>query len=169
MQPVNPGVKRYGRQMGTVGFGPKMAWLAVRHDDPAKVLSGLGLRDLGLTDARAGLDLAHFTDDRVVVTPPIDGWVLVVGRWLFGLPSAAALSVTLGTEVQYFATHRGLLTHRWERAVEGDLLDVFRSGDDEDDDLVDERDVFRTAAQWSVDPRQLPVETLHTAAVPVHK
>ncbi|UWZ34896.1 hypothetical protein Drose_27465 [Dactylosporangium roseum] len=152
--------------MGAVGFGPKMAWLAVRHDDPVAVLTALDLRDLGLTDVRSGLDMAYFTDDRVVVTPPIGGWVLVAGKWLFGLPSAAGPSVTLGTEVQYFATHRGLLTHRWERAVEGDLFDVFRSGDEEDDDLVDERDVFRTAAQWSVDPRRLPVGTLHIAAVP---
>ncbi|WP_238011493.1 hypothetical protein KZZ52_47935 [Dactylosporangium sp. AC04546] len=147
------------------GFGPKMSWLAVRADDPEPVMAALGLRDLGEVDVRAGLDLAHFTDDRVVVTAPIGGWVLVAGRWLFGEHPAAGLSAKLSTEVQYFATHRGTLTQRWERAVDGDLSDVFRGTED---DLVDEHDVFAKAAQWSVDPRQLPVATLHIAAVPVN-
>src|SRR5258707_13778354 len=118
--------KSYVRYMATMGFGTKMAWLAIRHDDPHAVEKALGLQDLGVVDARPGLDLAHFTDDRVVVAV-VPGWVLVAGRWLFGFYGTAALSVTLGTEGQYFATHRGLLAHRWERAVDADLLDVFRS------------------------------------------
>jgi hypothetical protein len=168
MQPKDPGVKRYVRRMAVVGFGPKMAWLAVRHDDPAVVAKALDLRDLGEVEARAGLDLAHFTDDRVVMFA-VRPWVVVAGRWLFGLPSVAGLSAALGTEVQYFATHRGLLTHRWERAVEGDLLDVFRHDEDSDEDeLVDENDVFRVAARWSVDPRALPITSLHIAAIPIN-
>src|SRR5258705_3350620 len=170
MQPTNPTVKSYVRQMATMGFGPKMAWLAVRQDDLVTVLEALeahGLRDLGTVDARAGLDLAHFTDDRVVVTPPIRGWVLVAGRRLFSFHPVATLSAALGTEVQYFATHRALLMHRWERAVDGDLLDVYRYEDD-DDELIDENDVLLVAAGWSVDPRSLPVMQFHIAAVPVN-
>jgi len=164
MQPTNPAVKRYVSEMATMGFGPKMAWLAVRGDDPERVIKALGLRDLGIVDARAALDAAHFTDDRVaVVTVP--GWVLVAGRWLFPFRGTAGLSVALGTEVQLFATHRGLLTHRWERAVDGDLSDVLDHEDDDDEGLlVDEQDVFRTAAEWSVDPRALTATAAHVAA-----
>jgi hypothetical protein len=188
MQPTNPAVKRYVREMldggnvTEVGFGPKMAWLAIRGDDPLQVLKALGLSDLGTADARSALDLAHFTDDRVVAVV-VGDWVLVAGRWLFPFRGTASLSAALGTEVQSFATHRGLLVHRWERAVDGDLRDVLRydaEHDDFDEDssdedsstghgdpaLVDEGDVFAKAAEWSVDPRSLPARPFHIAAAP---
>ena len=63
-----------------VGFGSKQAWLAVRNGDPAAVRAALRLRDLGPVSWRAGIDLAYLTDDRVVITPPLDRWVLVPGR-----------------------------------------------------------------------------------------
>ncbi|WP_433608406.1 hypothetical protein ACQP2P_35390 [Dactylosporangium sp. CA-139114] len=147
--------------MTTVGFGPKMAWLAVAAE-PADVMDALELRDLGEVEPRTGLDLAHFTDDRVVVAV-VDKWCLVAGKWLFGWNGIAALSMRLGAEVQYFATDRSLVMHRWARA---DGADVTVS---DEDALIDEQDVFRTAAQWSVDPRSLPVASVHIAAVPVHK
>ncbi|BCJ55822.1 hypothetical protein Asp14428_72970 [Actinoplanes sp. NBRC 14428] len=116
-----------------VGFGGKQAWLAVRDGDPAGVLAALGLRDLGEVRWRDGIDLAHLTDDRVAVTPPLPGaggrtWVLAAGRHLLrpdtvlDLPT---LSKQLHTEVQFFATHRVTETHRWQRADDGSLLRAF--------------------------------------------
>ena len=175
-----------------IGFGRKQAWLAVRSDDPTAVIGALGLLDLGVVGWRDGLDLAHLTDDRVAVTPPIAGardgtWVLVVGRRLLttvDAPEVVALSVALGTEVQYFATHRVGEIHRWGRAVDGVLVrdfgflgesgEVIRwRGDPDDaeralglpvdmpadqaevDILLGEGDVMRLAAAWSVDPTTL--------------
>ncbi|MER7004988.1 hypothetical protein ABT297_18345 [Dactylosporangium sp. NPDC000555] len=147
--------------MVSVGFGPKMAWLAVRAE-PDPVMEALGLRDLGDVEPRTGLDLAHFTDDRVVVAT-VDKWTLVAGKWLFRWNGIAALSMRTGAEAQYFATDRSLVMHRWARARGAD---VFVS---DEEALVDENDVFRTAAEWSVDPRVLPVMSLRIAAVPVHE
>jgi hypothetical protein len=116
-----------------VGFGGKQAWLAVRDGDPAKVLTALGLRDLGEVPWRDGVDLAYLTDDRVAVTPPLRGaggtlWVLAVGRWLLR-PSTVVdvpeLSAVLHTEVQFFATHRVTELHRWQRAVAGEPVRTF--------------------------------------------
>ncbi|WP_204300972.1 hypothetical protein [Actinoplanes campanulatus] len=169
------------------GFGGKQAWLAVAGGDPEAVLAALGLRDLGPVPWRSGLDLAHLTDDRVAVTPPLPGardtrWVLAVGRRLMGSdPDVVALSAELGTEVQFFATHRVTESHRWRRAVKGDLLRAFgyvgHTGevtswfgvpdpaerdaglpgklDPEASVLVAERDVFRVAGAWSIDPTTL--------------
>jgi hypothetical protein len=116
-----------------VGFGGKQAWLAVRDGKPAAVLAALGLRDLGEVPWRAGVDLAHLTDDRVAATPPLPGaggtsWVLVVGRWL--LRPATVLDITdlsalLHTEVQFFATHRVTELHRWQRSVDGEPIRSF--------------------------------------------
>jgi hypothetical protein len=146
--------------MATVGFGPKMAWLAVRAE-PDQAIEALGLRDLGEVPARTGLDLAHFTDDRVAVVA-VDQWTLVAGKWLFRWNGIAALSMRLGAEVQYFATDRSLVLHRWARARGAD---VFVS---DEEALVDERDVFRTAAEWSVDPRELPPGSVRVAVADTH-
>jgi hypothetical protein len=116
-----------------VGFGGKQSWLAVRDRDAAAVLTALDLRDLGDVPWRDGVDLAYFTDDRVLVTPPLSGaddaaWTLAVGRWLLR-PDVAVdvvkLSAILDTEVQLFATHRVTELHRWQRARSGELLRAF--------------------------------------------
>src|SRR5207253_2552454 len=160
-----------------------------RDGDPAAVRAALGLRDLGPVPWRSGVDLAYLTDDRLIVTPPLPGaggaaWLLVAGRW-FLRPDAkvdpAALSATLGTEVQFFLSYRGSELHRWERAVDGvavrrfgylgesgEVLDWAGEPDateralglpavlgDEDDVLIGEHDVARVAAAWSVDPTAL--------------
>jgi hypothetical protein len=164
-----------------VGFGGKQAWLAVRDSDPEAVLKALGLRDLGEVRWREGLDVAHLTDDRVAITPPLP-WVLAVGRrFLQTAPDIVELSARLHTEVQFFATHRVTELHRWQRAVDGELIRAFgyvgQTGEvtswhgipDEaeraaglpeilDDDttvLVSEQDVLRVAAAWSIDPTTL--------------
>jgi hypothetical protein len=170
------------------GFGGKQAWLAVAEARPEAVLAALGLRDLGTIRWRDGLDVTHLNDDRVAVTPPLPGargtsWVLAPGRWLMTPgPDVVALSATLGTEVQYFATHRVTELHRWQRAVKGDLVRAFgyvgQTGEvtswfgepgpaereaglpgeldpEESTILVSERDVFRVAAAWSIDPTTL--------------
>ena len=182
------------------GFGGKQAWLAVAGAEPVEVMAALGLRDLGPVRWRDGMDVAHLTDDRVAVTPPLPGardtaWVLVVGRRLIGVPpDVVALSERLGAEVQYFATHRVTESHRWQRAVKGELVRAFgyvgQSGevtswfgepdpaerdaglpgvlDEETSVLVGEQDVMRVAAAWSIDPTTLtgPVPgPLHAAAV----
>ena len=151
---------------GTVETVQKMAWLAIRDADP---VTALDLGELGETSWREGLDLAYFTDDRVIVTPPADGWILVIGMWLMTAPiSVADLSAKLGTEVQRFTTHRGLQVYRWERATKGDLLRSVHSVEGElaefgeaselersFGELIDDGDVHRVAALWSVDPSTL--------------
>jgi hypothetical protein len=116
-----------------VGFGGKQAWLAVRDGEPDLLAALLGLADLGTVSWRIGIDLAYFTDDRVVLTPPLPGagaepWLLVVGRWLARPQSTVdveSLSESLDTEVQYFATDRSSQRHRWCRARSGVLLRAF--------------------------------------------
>jgi hypothetical protein len=114
-----------------LGFGPKQAWLAVRDGDPELTMAVLGLRDLGPVAWRTGIDLVHLRDDRVILTPPLPGadgssWLLVVGRWLAkSTVDTEGLSEILGTDVQYFATHRVTEWHRWQRSRDGRLVRSF--------------------------------------------
>src|SRR5215475_7457838 len=121
-----------------VGFGAKQAWLAIGAPDrdvaPEAIMAALGVRDLGAVDWRHGIDLVYLTDDRLAITPPLAGadgrtWTLVAGRALFGedaTPDIAALSASLAAEVQFFATHRVVEAHFWERAAGGRLVRAFR-------------------------------------------
>jgi len=119
-----------------VGFGFKQAWLALRQPvgDAAEICAALGAKDLGTVDWQQGIDLAYLTDNRIAITPPLAGasgvsWTLVVGRLFFadaGMPDIVELSGQLGTEVQFFATHRMVEAHFWERGVEGRLVRSFR-------------------------------------------
>jgi len=169
-----------------MGFGHKQAWLAVRDGDTAAVVAALDLRDLGPAPWRTAIDLAYLTDDRVVATPPLAGaggpWVLVAGRWLllhaYPTLDLGALSATLDTEVQLFATNRVSETHRWARAAGGEVLREFEFAeevvtwrgepddaelatglparlDDDVDILVSEQDVMAVAGAWSVDPTSI--------------
>ncbi|HEX5543784.1 MAG TPA: hypothetical protein VFX60_19880 [Micromonospora sp.] len=117
-----------------IGFGYKQAWLAVRDGDASALIAALGLRDLGTSPWRAGLDLAYLTDDRLVLAPLLPGardarWLLATGRWLLRSGSSPVdiiqLSATLRTEVQFFATYRVGELHRWARAVDGVAVRAF--------------------------------------------
>jgi hypothetical protein len=172
-----------------VGFGYKQGWLAIRDTDPMALAGYLGARDLGPVSWREGIDLAYLTDDRLVLTPPLSGargvqWILAVGRWVLrddAPVDLAKMSAELKTEVQLFATHRVVELHRWERAVDGQLVRAFsylgEAGevlesrgepdaaelslrlqstlDPASDILVSESDVMRLAGLWSVDPTEL--------------
>jgi hypothetical protein len=157
-------------------FGPKIAWLAVRDGSPERVADAIGLsarRPLAWPD---GVRAAY--EEGVFVAPAGEGWVVAAGvGWLGAEPDVAALSARLGAEVQYFATHRVVEAHAWERAVDGRLVrrvrfsgetgELAREGEataieieiglaasaDEAAEHVDEDTVMRVAGQWSVDPR----------------
>lgn len=194
-----------------LAFGHKQAWLAVRDTSAEAVRAALGLRDLGPVSWRVGMDLAYLNHDRLALTPPLPGagnalWTLVVGRWLFGvrpgepngesIVDVAGLSATLSSEVQFFASHRVLELHRWQRARDGALIRSFdyvgQSGEvhdwrgdpdeteraiglpavlaDDTDVIVGESDVMRIAAAWSIDPQTLdglaPPGPLNAAVTP---
>ena len=170
-----------------IGFGGKQAWIAVLGSSPDAVMDALDLRDLGAVRWRDGIDVAYLTDDRVAITPPLCGaretrWVLAMGRRLLGSPvDIVGLSARLGTEVQFFATHRVTELHRWQRAARGELIRAFgyvgQTGevttwhgdpdpaeraaglpgklDAETTVLVSEHDVLRVAEAWSIDPSTL--------------
>jgi hypothetical protein len=166
-----------------VGFGYKTAWLAVRGSSAEGVADAIGLTAGAEVPWREGVDGSRH--DEVFVTPPTSGWVLAVGPGWFGAePDVAELSGRLGTEVQYFATHRVAEAHTWARAIAGRLvrrvvyigedgtvehegaptetereLGVAELGDEDASARVSEEIVMQVAAAWSLDPRQLATTT----------
>lgn len=146
---IQSAVKKQEEHVETVeqasAFGYKCGWLAIRSSAPNEVTARLGIRDVRQAPWRDGIEAAYErSDDRIVyVTPPIDGWVLVVGTSLFSAVGemredgarfpdyVAALSGSLATVVQYFATHRVSEAHAWILAERGKLVRAYGVGDNE--------------------------------------
>jgi hypothetical protein len=121
-----------------ISFGYKAGWFAVRSDDAALVGRVLGLADAHVANWRTGLDavwhagssavwssksIGEIQKYRVFITPPLDGWVLVVSNNLPYPVKSEGASLELAhlarrfeellsrlashfDNVQYFASHR---------------------------------------------------------------
>ncbi|HEY0456076.1 MAG TPA: hypothetical protein VGE41_06845 [Verrucomicrobiae bacterium] len=101
-------------------------WLAVRCGNPFVVQAALGLNRPTPCSWEEGISALH--EQRLFISPPIAGWVLVIGP---GLPEAAddvdkcfrfihTLSRKLG-HVQYFSVNRVVHHHAWVQAEFGHI------------------------------------------------
>ena len=96
-------------------------WLAIKTQDIARVQEALGL--CNPTPCTWVEGMGRMGDRKLFVSPPLDGWILVVGQ---GLPDPAddidrfyhfimRLGNSLGA-VQFFCSNRVLNHHAWVRA-----------------------------------------------------
>jgi hypothetical protein len=126
--------------MAVESFGGKIAWLAVPASDTATVVRALKLTNATeMEDFYSGLQTAEREWDHVLLTPPIDGWVLIIGWWTAGwrnqnehfdlvnqrlLDTVKEISLTMG-ECQTFGCHRVNGYANWTWAKQGNLLRAF--------------------------------------------
>ena len=115
---------------GPVGFGYKIAWLAIRTEDTEAAAEALRLTGARAASWAEGIDAAYGAEQGrapVFLTPVVDGWTLAVlgGAGLFeddgaggGALDLPSLSHRFG-EVQKFATHRVVEYQEWQRWVSG--------------------------------------------------
>ena len=103
-----------------------LRWIAVRSARPRLVQEALGLHKPTSCTWEEGLTAAHH--EKLFISPPVAGWVLLFGT---GLPElddvdrcyrfVLELSRKLG-HVQYFAVNRPLNHHAWVQAEQGAIL-----------------------------------------------
>jgi hypothetical protein len=124
-------------------FGYQMSWIAIRTRDTASVLAALELQE-GAEPAnwRTGLGAAYdpvIGAARVFVSPPVNGWTLVVGQALPNPSSRRFVDKTLPllealgrdfVEVQYFASYPDLDFFAWARVIENRLVRAFAINDE---------------------------------------
>jgi len=125
-------------------FGYKVLWFAVRASDPASVLDALEFGPGTQANWASGLSAAYdYGTEWAFVSPPVDGWVFVVGG---SLPQPFALNPPLFKvqheigrrfdvllsrlmkkfdDVQYFGTHRVVSLGAWARALNGKPVRIF--------------------------------------------
>lgn len=109
-------------------------WFAVKGGDPAAIARALGFEIAGPCEWSSGIDAAYeFGSQKVFLTPRIDGWTICVGTGLLDLTDSdrfveqtSKLAVALGTEVQFFGTHRVVEAHAWARATPQGLIRAYQ-------------------------------------------
>jgi hypothetical protein len=122
-------------------FGFKISWFAVKASDPVSVLEALAFGHPTPANWASGLAAAYGrsqdSEASVFVSPPISGWVLVVGSLLpyptnqthhdigkrFDLLFARLMSRF--EDVQFFGSHRVVDFSAWARALSGKPLRIF--------------------------------------------
>lgn len=123
-------------------FGCEMAWLAIRSREPEAVIEALRLREAAPCNWNSGIGSIY--DDRVgathvFVTPPVRGWVFVVGLSLphpVGrgfIDKCTPLLVDLGgrfPEAQYFFSYPPIDYYAWARVRDGRLVRAFAVSDE---------------------------------------
>jgi hypothetical protein len=124
-----------------VAFGYKLGWFAIRSMDRDAVVRSFQLSNPVEAPWRSGIDTVYKdaynllrSSSRVFVSPPVDGWVFVVGQWAMGNGEyqdlreiesrVVAASAEFG-EAQAFATYRVVDYHHWVLARDGTLLRSF--------------------------------------------
>ncbi|QDV51852.1 hypothetical protein [Gimesia fumaroli] len=115
-----------------VGFGYKISWLAIKTPDAKTVLDTLHIENVQPANWNTGVIAAY--NGHTFISPPINGWVLVVSYHLPELgkepepdgltPLLTILSQEFG-EVQYFGTHRVVEYHAWSRYINGSEIRAF--------------------------------------------
>ncbi|MFA5902196.1 MAG: hypothetical protein WC829_24140 [Hyphomicrobium sp.] len=127
---------------GPSAFGCSMAWLAVRSDDPVDVVDALHLQNATACNWNSGVGAVY--DDWlgascVFVSPPVEGWVFVIG---LALPhplgsgftdKCTPMLVDLGgrfSEVQYFFTYPPIDYYAWATVKDGRLVRAFAVSDE---------------------------------------
>jgi hypothetical protein len=193
--------RRDGHQIPHVpsrAFGYKSSWLAVRSIEPAAVADALGLQGVHQAIWADAVDEARIGSRAVLVTPPVDGWVLALGPFQECEGELARLSTRFG-EAQFFGTHRVSGYDEWQRWVDGEPIrryayaegvqfdegertpidahvptaeeDAEWMEDGADDPQWPDEDLtIAMARQWSVDPTTLDDrEDLPSAALIGHR
>lgn len=123
-------------------FGYRMAWIAVRSTDAARIAEVLHLEALDTANWSTGIGTIYdpqFSRGRVYLTPPLDGWTFVVGLALpqplgraFADKCTPMMLDLAGNfpEAQYFLCYTPLDFYGWVRVIDGKLVRAFAIGDE---------------------------------------
>jgi hypothetical protein len=122
-------------------FGPGMAWLAIKSNDPLAVAGALGLDEVMASNWSSGIgtvyDIEHGAN-RVFISPPVNGFVFAVASGL-PLPQGAGFVDKHGPliealaarfpDVQMFAAFPEIDLFAWSRTTGGRTVRSFAVAD----------------------------------------
>jgi hypothetical protein len=123
-------------------FGYRMCWLAIRTRNTERVVEHLSLSGLVQANWNNGLGTVYSEREgagRIFVSPPVNGWTMVVGLALpqpMGKAFAnKTIPLLLGLgrhfiEVQYYLSYPALDYFAWARVIDGKLVRAYAMTDE---------------------------------------
>lgn len=134
-RPVGPVARRADfipreRRFHPPVFNLPARWLAVRSNNSMLIQSALGLHNPTPCSWEEGLSAAH--DHKLFISPPINGWILIMGS-LLPEPAddvdrcfrfVAEFSRKVG-HVQFFSVNRPVNHHTWVQVDQGNVVRAY--------------------------------------------
>lgn len=119
-----------GHRLRPVLYETPNRWLAIKCDYPQAIQAALDLHRPTPCSWEQGL--AGVREDKLFISPPVKGWILVIGTRLpdpaddvdFVFRFVLHLSRTFG-EVQYFSANRAISSHAWVKAERARILRAY--------------------------------------------
>ena len=114
-------------------FGYKTGWIVVRSTDTNAVASALPIHSRNAANWHTGIDAAY-NGGSVFVSPPVGGWVCIIGKWAAGTGERSSVQAVTKIvadlssrfdEAQGYATHRVVEYHHWIIAKHGQVVRGF--------------------------------------------
>ncbi len=117
-----------------VSFGKNRLWMAIKSTDAERIATILDLRNAKPAGWHEGLESRKPSEGGIYITPPIDGWTLVVG-WGF-MADTLTETLTIAEELvevfsqemgeaQYFCNHERADYHCWIKATNGEVVRAY--------------------------------------------
>jgi hypothetical protein len=99
-------------------FGFKTGWIAVRTTDFKAVADSLPIRSQAAANWHDGIEASQ-KGGSIFITPPINGWICVVGDWAVG---TARASTTVAAAAWMMGCGEGDRLQSWSKTNQGELL-----------------------------------------------
>ena len=157
-------------------FGENSRWIAIRSKSVRKVTDFLGLKkpkETNWDDAFTNIE-----EDNIIITPPIEGWIFLIGTYLENLlPKRPLSGVTHSVlfenlkilskqfgEVHWYEDVEKYGVNCYVRSIDGEIMYGYLSGDD---DIIEvgikpyeltkeaEYQAIDVAGIWSIHPEKL--------------
>jgi hypothetical protein len=118
-------------------FGFKVIWFALKTSDPTAVLDALELKAATPANWESGLPVVYEAGPWIFVSPPVEGWILAVGKSLpyptkqshddSGRQFDAMFARLMARfdDVQFYGSHRVIDFVAWARALDGKPVRIF--------------------------------------------
>lgn len=121
-------------------FGYKIAWFAVKCNSPEEAIRNLSLKLISDCNWAFGIKAAY-KDEKIFVSPCLDGFVLVIGIDAELDRKALVDASKHFEEIQYFSSHRIVEYHKWVKIMNGEIIRAYSYIGERGEVVMDEGDM----------------------------
>jgi hypothetical protein len=108
-----------------VQFGYNICWYAIKGETPQTVIEKLNLKTIRESNWADGIDCAYNHQQYLFISPPVDGYALVINITPDDEHTIVKNHAALFKELQYFGTHHVTEYHAWAKFADGKVIRAY--------------------------------------------